>query len=693
MLFLSATLVFAQVLVPMRTRVGVGTDTLPNPWVGGFTAPQFSSVDMDGDGIDELFVFDRMDNSVSFFKRQGNQWHYLAQAETLCPPQLSQWALLQDINHDNTPELFTNQNSNIRVYKGERQAGKIFWRRWIDTLYSTYYGYRTPLYCSLLDIPGFADIDGDGDMDILVYEILGALIEWHKNKAQELLGHPDTLILELQSACWGHVYEDYDPTTNQFTFNYYTCGTGQRRDSLSRTQHSGGTLCPLDLNGDGLIDILVGDYGPPNIIAGINTGTPQIAHIGSWDGSFPSYDVPIQIDYFPATFYVDATADGIPDLIAAPNTTSAVEDRKGIWLYENIARADSPHFVLREKGFLQNTQLDIGTAAAPTLCDLNRDTIPDLIFAGNYYTPSGAKARAQLYYGSMQGGTWHLILADSNWLHLDTTQILHPVFTVADVDGDARWELLMGTDQGNLWLWKENPDGTFSLVTSTFENINVQALAAPLWSDVDGDGDYDLLIGRRDGRISFYRKDPPSYTLVTDFLGQIRLTDTLNTLVGNTRPAWADISRDGTPELLVGNLTGYLRAYQPDFSQPTAPWLTLVSLPYATKWASPTTYKQADSLLLVVGTHRGGAKGFYMQGNPMSALLPDVAFSWEYTPYGMHLITSQPLTLTIYTPQGVCIQTYTLSPGDHNVPLPRGLNLINAIGTNFAKSWKCFRYE
>ncbi|MFM7079217.1 MAG: hypothetical protein ACKOYC_05450 [Bacteroidota bacterium] len=32
---------------------------IENPWVGGFNAPIFSEIDMNGDGIKDLFVFDR----------------------------------------------------------------------------------------------------------------------------------------------------------------------------------------------------------------------------------------------------------------------------------------------------------------------------------------------------------------------------------------------------------------------------------------------------------------------------------------------------------------------------------------------------------------------------------------------------------------------------------------------------------
>ena len=32
---------------------------LANPWMGGLNAPQFSNIDVNGDGVKDLFVFDR----------------------------------------------------------------------------------------------------------------------------------------------------------------------------------------------------------------------------------------------------------------------------------------------------------------------------------------------------------------------------------------------------------------------------------------------------------------------------------------------------------------------------------------------------------------------------------------------------------------------------------------------------------
>ena len=52
-------------------KVVQGTDTLRNAWAGGLDAPQFSNIDLNGDGNQDLFVFDRSNHRVFTFPERG----------------------------------------------------------------------------------------------------------------------------------------------------------------------------------------------------------------------------------------------------------------------------------------------------------------------------------------------------------------------------------------------------------------------------------------------------------------------------------------------------------------------------------------------------------------------------------------------------------------------------------------------
>jgi hypothetical protein len=591
-------------------------DTLKNAWAGGFQAPQFSTIDLDADGLPELVVFDRMDGTILPFRRERGAWQYRPDLQALFP-RLSHWMLLRDYDGDGDKDLFTatSVSSNVRVFRNIHPTGSPpIWRLVYDTLKSSYYGYSTYLYSGAIDIPGIADIDGDGDVDLLVYEVLGTLAEWHRNQALELYGRTDTLALELTSGCWGHVYENYNPTTNQFAFSSYFCGPGQRDQ---RIQHSGGSLLPIQLNGDTLIDIIVGDFGPPYLIAGVNSGTRQIAHIEPATAQAPyPLSAPANMPGFPAAYYEDVTGDGKPDLLVANNDGLAGTDRQSVWLYPNVGRIDSPAWAPPIIPWLQNTMLDIGTSAHPTLTDLNRDGFPDLILTCRQtYHPTAPYAQAWLFWGTPDGFT----LADSNWLDLPQyTNLVAPVFAAGDIDGNQRLDLLMGTSTGTLWRWEETAPQTlnFQLLSNNF--LSGFTEATPLLYDIDGDNDLDLLIGTRNGRISLLTNQNGSFQLVTNYLGQIEVRDTISSLLGFARPAFLHIpGSHSTTALVVGNMTGFLRIYEPNWADPTGTWPILGDLSSVITggtFVSPTTWFFGDSSWVFLGIRRGGVRAYRISG-------------------------------------------------------------------------------
>lgn len=690
-------IIWAQIgLRPISPSISGLAGILLNPWAGGLQAPQFSRVDINGDGQEELFVYDRADDRILLFRWVGGEWRYLPQADTLFPTSLlSAWVLLRDADGDGDKDLFTNLNSNIRVIRNIAPPNSPpQWQLWFNPLPSEYYTYSTPLYSGSVDIPALVDVDSDGDLDILVYEVLGALIEWHRNWAKELLGRSDTLVMKLQSACWGHVYELYDYNTNQFSFQPYTCGPGQRgreswTESALRIHHAGGSLQVIDLNGDGLKDLIVGDDGPPYLIAGLNQGVPDSAHIPTTTAISPyPPSNPLYLPSFPATYFEDVTGDGKPDLICANNSPLAGRDTWSIWLYRNIHRADSPAWAAPVVGWLQNTMLDVGTAAHPTLADLNRDGHPDLLLTcESFYTDAGRKTRAFLLWGSATGFT----LADTNWLNLSQYTLLNPIFAMGDIDRNGRTDLLMGTSTGALWHWEENQAGQadFTLITQNFAGINGPPFAAPLLYDYDGDADLDLILGGRNGRLSLYRQDAGgTFTPLTDFLGEIEVRDTISTLLGFARPALVDIDRNGTPELLVGNLTGFLWVYAPLWQQPTTPWPKIAELPYREgKRASPTAWQTPDSTLLLVGNLRGGIQAYTLTSGGSSTLLPPSPSAKPYSlhslPTGLHIKATPPLQLTVYTLQGQILYQESHSSGETFLPLPPGLYLIHLSTSSY----------
>ncbi|MBL0072970.1 MAG: hypothetical protein IPP34_14690, partial [Bacteroidetes bacterium] len=73
--------------------------TLKNPWVGGFNAPIFSEIDMNGDGRKDLFVFEKDGNRISTFINQGTpntvDYVYAPEYAKKFPVSMHDWVLLK----------------------------------------------------------------------------------------------------------------------------------------------------------------------------------------------------------------------------------------------------------------------------------------------------------------------------------------------------------------------------------------------------------------------------------------------------------------------------------------------------------------------------------------------------------------------------------------------------------------------
>jgi hypothetical protein len=70
--------------------------------------------------------------------------------------------------------------------------------------------------------------------------------------------------------------------------------------------------------------------------------------------------------------------------------------------------------------------------------------------------------------------------------------------------------MFIGSRQGKIWHYRN--DGTpqnpsFTLVTNNYKNINAFSNAAPVWEDIDNDGDPDLFIGNIKGGLLYYQNN------------------------------------------------------------------------------------------------------------------------------------------------------------------------------------------
>jgi len=159
---------------------GEGGEAMNNPWTGGLTAPQFSAGDLDGDGVQDLFVFDRSGHRILPFQgcpsavpESPMTYLYRPDWRNAFPEGIQNWALLRDANCDDVPDLFHNSQSGFRIWYGESTNDLVAYPEAPSTNVFGNWDFGTgdqqlPLICLNTDIPALDDFDGDGDFDYVV---------------------------------------------------------------------------------------------------------------------------------------------------------------------------------------------------------------------------------------------------------------------------------------------------------------------------------------------------------------------------------------------------------------------------------------------------------------------------------------------------------------------------------------------
>lgn len=578
--------------IPVQ-RAGVPLDL---GWAGGLNSVQVNDVDLNGDGHKDLLLFDRHGDQVTILLNNGSpgtQAYSVTRAyDHVYPfPELHDWVLLRDYNCDGKEDIFSYSLAGFSVYKnistGSTPAFELVEYR-VETNYVTTSGGSVfaNLYVAEVDLPGIEDVDGDGDLDVLSFSLLGSYMEYHKNLSMETYGTCDSLKFELRNKCWGFFVENLN--NNSVTLNApcpYNVpapeiGTGggpeEAEDGSGAAKaaaHAGSTILPLDLDDDGVKDLLLGDIAYNNLVGLSNGGSVELANMTQEDTLFPSYDVSVDLPLFPGSFYEDVDNDGKRDLVVSPNATSLAQNFRSMWYYTNTGTDAAPVFQKVQENVFQDRMLDFGEGAFPVPFDHDGDGRMDLIVANHgYYAPGTYQGKLALLrnIGTATAPAFSLITDD--YMDLSTSGIglsMYPAF--ADVDGDGDKDMYIGDLQGRLHFYRNTATGPTAqfvlaqanLVDGAGDTIDVGQFATPVFHDLDGDGKQDLVIGERNGTLSYYRNTgtaaAPTWALLNGELGGVNVAEYWN-ITGFSVP-FIFRNEEGEREMMLGSEAGWLHHY------------------------------------------------------------------------------------------------------------------------------------
>ncbi len=566
------------------------------PWAGGLDYCHYSNIDLDLDGVDDLFIFDKTCNKILTFLQKGttgvSDFEYAPEYEKVfesITPALYGWVLLVDYDGDGRNDIFSSAPGGGIVYRNVSTVSSgLSFELETTSLPSTltYNGntQASAVYASQADIPAIVDVDGDGDLDVLAF-YLGSCVRYYKNLCQETYGHSDSLFFKTVNVCYGN-FEEANSTN---VINLNTCCSQQPDNPESVTaperpvidnqdRHAGSTLLGLDLDADHMTDLIIGDISYNTLTMLMNGGTAPNTNVSmvSQDNNYPSYDTPVDLPIFPGAFYVDVNNDEIRDLLVSPNSTTGANNFNGNWYYKNTGQDNFPDFEFQQDDFLQGNMIDYGTGALPVLFDHNGDGLKDLLVSikAKYDETNGNYESKIAYYentGTATNPQFTFVTDDyQNLSSLNGGSNLYFYPTFGDLDGDGDEEMLLGEYDGDIMIFDNiagsgNP-AVFSngavLTDNLGATINEGLLIVPKLVDMDRDGALDLVLGKRNGKLSYYRNTGNltnySFTLQTTTFGGVDVSEYW-TIEGMAVPEFIDI--ESTYHLVIGSKSGYLHYY------------------------------------------------------------------------------------------------------------------------------------
>jgi hypothetical protein len=528
---------------PWQQQSGIfnpsGVPSLP------FSQPRFADLDADGD-LDLLIG--NIDDKPFFMENDGDNTnpHFVEGAGIMAPVSAldAEMGVFYDLDGDGDLDLITGGYTGLHLFEntGSPQV----------PAFTESAGFFDGLQTGSNPIPDFGDVDSDGDGDmviglsesgrVLLYENTGTELqaEFSEESMNELgdvglyayphfadLDADGDLDLLVGRDGFGFIYykNNGTPTVPVWeTDNTVFAGLGME------TYWNSPAIA--DLNGDDLPDLVFGTASGP-LQYFVNSGTPTAP---AWQENLALFGGVMDVGGASNPVYFDFDLDGDYDLISGSQMGDIV-------FYENIGTPSGPAWK-EESGYFASIDHSIYSAIA--IGDLDADSLPDAIvgdLSGNLYyhhnTGEGFEEAGQIP-GIALGGWSAPRLADldqdddldivagseNGQLHFieNTGTIYNPqwqlvnnyfggidvgsncVPALVDLDEDGDTDILCG----NLWselTYFENQEEGWVEVSGLFDGIEPHQNTTPAFADLDNDGDPDLTLGEYSGVLSYYRNN------------------------------------------------------------------------------------------------------------------------------------------------------------------------------------------
>lgn len=377
-----------------------------------------------------------------------------------------------DLDNDNDFELFWGDffARSLFFFRNDGTASEPDY-----TLISEAFPLDEPLTSGGYNSSFFGDTDADGDQD-LVIGILSGLCSNIENKFDNLyfyrnIGSPEDETYTLESE---RLIESVD--------------VGERAVPFL-----------VDIDADGDLDMVVGN--DPLGIAGSqltlfeNQGSASSAEFRIVDPDYLS----LEYDFGAyAPVFVDLDNDDDLDLIVG-----GFNGRMAF--LRNTGSASAPNYILEEERFFD---IDVGQYIRPSFGDVDGDGDQDLITGESnglikIYRNVGT-AESPDFEAEENGSpvASDLAFRDAIGLGIDVGSDSAPRFVDIDTDGDL--DVLIGTQDGPILFYRNNGSASAPNFSQEPGIYAARPTTVPVFGDLDGDGDLDMIAGNRSGGLLFF---------------------------------------------------------------------------------------------------------------------------------------------------------------------------------------------
>ena len=329
---------------------------LSNGFSLGINSAQIQTIDLTGDGKEEWVVWDINSRQLQVFEKKGEQFLIRPGLSYFFPTDVSGFLVLADFDRDGKKDLFTSTALGIKAYRNTSSGSQISWT--IAQNFLRLEGANN-IPANNLDTPLLQDLDGDGDLDLLLFNFaVGDYLEYYRNTSIERKGSPDIDGFAFPIRHWGGFeFCGCGQISFGLTCDGRTLATPASPLDQARVQHAGGhSLLYRDFTGDGIPDLLMGREECTTLYFLPNEGTSSNPKFASFSKELPGFGSLPEFPRFHAGQYLEES------LIVSLNTNETAAPF-GVDFAQSIVRL--------EKGtgkplpILQDQVLDLGENTRP----------------------------------------------------------------------------------------------------------------------------------------------------------------------------------------------------------------------------------------------------------------------------------------------------------------------------------------